>query len=98
MEKVPEQKLILVAVIMPSLGHLIYTTNKTISKPVLDVQQDLHCCQVLCLPVLFWGKYLNTFCHGTFFVWKHLCAHTQNRTLLFSSKYLPETLIFCDTW
>lgn len=52
MEKVLEQKFILVAVIMPSLGHLIYTADKGVSKTVLHVQQDLHCCQVLCSPVL----------------------------------------------
>jgi len=53
MEKVLQQKLILVAVIISSLEHLIYMTDKSISKPILDVQQDLHSCQIVCLPVLF---------------------------------------------
>lgn len=82
---------------MPSLGHLIYRTDRSISKTILYINQDLHCCQVLCLPVVFWGKFIHSFCHAISFVWNHLSAHSRKHTLLYSLKSVPKRLLLCGT-
>lgn len=77
MGKVLEQEPILVTVIIPSFGQLIYTIDRKVSNDVSDVHEDLHCARFHACLLSVETNAVCVFCLNTFFVWKHLRAYTQ---------------------